>query len=211
MGRPVSQEGISFPLIRSWIENCSENHNETCALSMDIEGFSEFLQISSELLLIYVQDGCITQVQEPCDYVALSYVWGQCTSIQLTRANKDTLAIPGGLMSILGDLPQVIQDAIEFTTRLGERYLWIDSLCIIQDDDTMKSKIIGNMNLIYHYALLTLFAATGVDANSGLPGLHPGTRPLEPAMATIGPGLGLLYPLSHASLEKSVWASRGWT
>jgi hypothetical protein len=210
-GRPLNHDGISFPLIRSWIEICSENHSDSCQLSMSIKEFSEFLQISSEILLVDVQDNCITQVQEPCDYVALSYVWGQCKSIQLTRANKEAMTVPVSLMSILEDLPQVIRDAIEFTKRLGERRLWIDSLCIVQDDEAMKANIIGKMNLIYRYALVTIIAATGLDANAGLSRIRPARHTLVPEMAFIDSKLGLIHPSSHTSLRNSVWASRGWT
>jgi hypothetical protein len=105
----------------------------------------------------------------------------------------------------------VIQDAIDFTKQIDQRYVWIDGLCIVQDDDEMKASIIGKMNLVYRHAFLTLFAATGDDANSGLAGFRPKSRPSTQAIATIAPDLALAYPLSHASLEKSVWASRGWT
>jgi hypothetical protein len=121
------------------------------------------------------------------------------------------LTTPGGFAAIFEEFPPVIRDAIEFTKRLGEKYIWIDSLCIVQDDDEVKSKLISKMNLVYKHAFLTLFAATGEDANAGLPGLRPGTRHRKQAIASIGPGLDLVYPLSHANLGRSAWASRGWT
>ena len=135
----------------------------------------------------------------------------RCKSIQLTPGNKEALATPGGLAAIFDELPRVIQDAIELTKRLGEKYIWIDSLCIVQNDDGVKSKLISKMNLVYKHAFLTIFAATGEDANAGLPGLQPDSRRPLQATASIGPGLGLVYPLSHASLGMSAWGGRGWT
>ena len=105
----------------------------------------------------------------------------------------------------------VIRAAIEFTLQLGEKYLWVDNLCIVQDDTDLKSNVVKKMNLVYENAYLTLFAAAGEDASAGLPGLRPHTRNIDQEIATIGPDLTLTYPLSHASLQESVWASRGWT
>lgn len=62
---------------------------------------------------------------------------------------------------------------------LGERYLWVDVLCIIQDDEKSKALFISQMDIVYHHALLTIVAMSGQDANSGLPGLRPFTRPQQ--------------------------------
>jgi len=207
MGRAVDKEGIPFPLVRSWIQECCESHIDTCEIS---DG-SEFEQIASELLVIDVQNSCIVRIFGSFRYLALSYVWGRCKSIQLTLGNKEALATLGGLAAVFDELPRVIQDAIELTKRLGEKYIWIDSLCIVQNDDGVKSKLISKMNLVYKHAFLTIFAATGEDANAGLPGLQPDSRRPLQATASIGPGLGLVYPLSHVSLGMSAWGGRGWT
>jgi hypothetical protein len=62
---------------------------------------------------------------------------------------------------------------------LGERYLWVDVLCIIQDDEKSKALFISQMDIVYHHALLTIVAMSGQDANSRLPGLRPFTRPQQ--------------------------------
>jgi hypothetical protein len=62
----------------------------------------------------------------------------------------------------------MIADAIHFVRQIGERYLWIDSLCIVQDDTSQKHGLINNKDLIFSSALLTIIAATGRDANAGL-------------------------------------------
>lgn len=54
---------------------------------------------------------------------------------------------------------------------LGERYLWVDALCIVQDDNASKQSMIERMHVIYQNAFLTLFVATGTDANAGLSGV----------------------------------------
>lgn len=60
------------------------------------------------------------------------------------------------------------------TRLLGIDYLWIDSLCIIQDDIDDWAKEASRMHSVYHNAYLT-FAATG--AADGSEGLFPPRRP----------------------------------
>lgn len=72
------------------------------------------------------------------DFIALSYVWGPETSKPPYTTTLENVLIhrnPGGLERCLDQLSTVVQDAIELVRRLGFRYLWVDSLCIIQNSD----------------------------------------------------------------------------
>jgi len=73
-------------------------------------------------------------------------------------------------------IPTVIQDAIHFVAALNERYLWVDSLCIVQNDMDMKHHQILQMGAIYNGAVASLVGVVGINANSGLAGVRPGTR-----------------------------------
>ena len=64
-------------------------------------------------------------------------------------------------------LPQSLRDAITSTRELGIPYLWIDSLCIIQDSDEDKSVEISKMPQIYKDAVVTLSAAVASDCGQG--------------------------------------------
>jgi Heterokaryon incompatibility protein (HET) len=75
---------------------------------------------------------CIVPASSPCRYQALSYVWGRTPMLQLLASNLDALSKPGSLD--IKSLPYTIQDAIIVTRKIGESHLWVDSLCIIQDD-----------------------------------------------------------------------------
>ena len=68
-----------------------------------------------------------------CRYVALSYVWGRSTKSFLTlkRENITTLNQKNSLKGVI--LPQTVKDATYLCKDYGERYLWVDSLCIVQD------------------------------------------------------------------------------
>lgn len=65
-------------------------------------------------------------------------------------------------------IPKVFQEAIEFTQKLGIRYLWIDSLCIIQGDLDDWRREAANMPQVYQNALLTIAATDSSDGSEGL-------------------------------------------
>lgn len=66
----------------------------------------------------------------PVGYTTLSHCWGSHQPLSLTRANFSSFSSE----SAVERLPKTYQDALVVTLSLGYRYIWIDSLCIIQDD-----------------------------------------------------------------------------
>lgn len=67
----------------------------------------------------------------------------------------------------LGTLSQTVQDAILVTRKLGVRYLWVDALCIVQDDESSKNKEIDRMGKVYANAVLTISASSSQSAAEG--------------------------------------------
>ncbi|KAK0645793.1 hypothetical protein B0T16DRAFT_146810 [Cercophora newfieldiana] len=74
-------------------------------------------------------------------YVALSYVWGDAHSLKTTKWNVGQLQQDGALRMWQHFIPRVIGDTMDFTKRLGVRYLWVDSLCIVQDDENLRQGV----------------------------------------------------------------------
>jgi len=97
-------------------------------------------------------------------------------------------------------------------SRIGERYLRVDSLCLVQDDGADKADSIKHMDLVYEGATLTNIAASGTDNNAGLPGLHPGSRHLDQLAFEIKPGIRLVTvsPL-YKLLRSTQYITSGWT
>ncbi|KAM5349700.1 hypothetical protein ACJ41O_006205 [Fusarium nematophilum] len=65
-------------------------------------------------------------------------------------------------------LSKNFQDAVVATRALGFRYLWIDSLCIIQDSKEDWDIESARMELVYRNAACTLSASKSADGNGGL-------------------------------------------
>lgn len=89
-------------------------------------------------------------------YIALSHCWGTDRHIVTNRANLQSHKLMVGF----GQLPKTFQDAVIFARALGIHYLWIDSLCIVQDDVQDWKNEAGKMASVYRDAYCTI-AATG--------------------------------------------------
>ncbi|KAL7800319.1 heterokaryon incompatibility protein domain-containing protein [Trichoderma ceciliae] len=216
---------LDLQWVRRWMYMCEVDHGEACRRA-DVEWSHK----SDTIRFIDVKRRCVVTLHNvylsECRYVALSYVWGGPQRERLELSNIDTLAQPGSLSR---KLPQTIEDAILLTDSLGIVHLWVDALCIVQDDDADKKIQIGSMGQIYGFALLTVVAASGSSVHSGLPGLRADTRSLSQeevivssSLGTDGagnaiPGLSLmttldpLYNPNEHYLERTPWNGRGWT
>ncbi|KAF1847837.1 HET-domain-containing protein, partial [Cucurbitaria berberidis CBS 394.84] len=99
-------------------------------------------------------------------YCALSHCWGSADKrpLMTTRAN-----LQHHLVEILFDqLPKTFQDAVMLVRGIGIEFLWIDSLCIIQDDAQEWQSEAGNMGAIYSDAALVIAAAGSRNSTEGL-------------------------------------------
>ena len=97
-------------------------------------------------------------------YVALSHCWGLPDKTFITT--HDTIAKMKAGFAI-GQAPATFRDAISITRLLGFRYLWIDSLCIIQRDPADWRREAARMGSVYNNASLTIAAANAKDDNDG--------------------------------------------
>ncbi len=99
------------------------------------------------------------------EYLCLSHCWG--TDGKPLETKRDTLGeFQRGIQ--WERLTKTFQEAIIFTRKLGIRFLWIDSLCIVQDDKDDWARESGMMADIYENATLTLAAASSIDSYGGL-------------------------------------------
>ncbi|KAK0616577.1 heterokaryon incompatibility protein-domain-containing protein, partial [Immersiella caudata] len=191
---------------RKWAEHCETNHSEHCSIRSSRRVAPQMLR------LIDVVDNTIAEGVESPKYVALSYVWGTVPNFRLTSANKARLMRPGAINDAWAHLPMTIQDAITTTRKMGVRYLWADSLCLLQNDQEDLRQGVEVMDLIFEQSWLTIVGACGHDANAGLIGTSPGDRNPEPLAREVRPGvfMGVYFDVD-AYLRRSVYESRAWT
>ncbi|KAI1173824.1 heterokaryon incompatibility protein-domain-containing protein [Nemania sp. FL0916] len=105
-----------------------------------------------------------TAIPSRTQYLTLSHCWGKCQTTRLLTDNIEEYK-----QSIVYEvLPQSFQDAIRITYDLGFEYIWIDSLCIIQNSQEDWLSNSCKMDRIYRYAACNLVASAARDSNEGL-------------------------------------------
>ncbi len=174
--------------------------------------------------ILELHDAHLAELQ----FVALSYVWGTTQPVRLLKATRDDLQKSGALSQL--QLPRTVSDSMSLVELLGFRYLWVDALCIIQDDPDDHHYQIANMATVYSMAFLTVIAASGENSSAGLPGLGSSRRLHEqkaimvvPSSETV-PGLSVINTLKthprhwnqrftrgQEDADSSKWSQRAWT
>ncbi|RSL89534.1 hypothetical protein CEP52_014868 [Fusarium oligoseptatum] len=214
-GRPVEQHGGTLTAIsraRKWLNECNEHPScspgETPLPSRVID-----VGVDTNSPHVKLRE---TEVHERGKYISLSYCWGdapECSTTKATLADRKH-------QIMISDLPKTHQDAIKLARELGVRYLWIDSICICQDDRENWERESANMLSIYHNAYLTVSASRAKDNSEGLFGERPAREYVELAYTSgdlQGQALAFNLPLheeaisnDHIALPSEPLSDRAW-
>jgi heterokaryon incompatibility protein (HET) len=140
--------------IRDRLKICQEHHHECTSQEVPIlphRVIDVGAEDSSTSARLFINDS-----QQRGEYTCLSYCWGGPQDVSTTTATLEqySICLPSD------ELPQTIRDAINITRSLAIRYLWVDALCILQDNTDDKSVEIGEMGRIYRNAMVTIAAAS---------------------------------------------------
>lgn len=138
-------------------EECRESRqNYLPTRLLDLQAF----QGSADVRLVALK------LEHPeAEYITLSHCWGPPARYPIT-SRKDTLEQRMTRISF-DHLPQTFQDAVSITRKFSLRYLWIDSLCIIQDDEEDRAREAAAMAKVYGGSLCTLSALNAEDSTKG--------------------------------------------
>ncbi|KAJ4305540.1 hypothetical protein N0V90_001071 [Kalmusia sp. IMI 367209] len=197
---------VDYALVNYWLRRCSEYH-EHCHVTRS-QGRKDI-----RIRLIDVVDQCVVHGTLANRYFALSYVWGGIERLKATKDNIKELEQKDALRMRSASIPRSVLDAMTFVARLSQRYLWVDSLCIIQDDRAEKHDQIALMHEIYTSAYATIVQHSGCDANAGLPGVREGSRSLIATKTHVNDRI-LIAKANYSTpkvLSSSVHSTRGWT
>ncbi|KAI1504032.1 heterokaryon incompatibility protein-domain-containing protein [Biscogniauxia marginata] len=192
--------------LQKGLRKCKELHGSKCQVTPP-EHIPDFWVIDT-------QENYLVPGNSVNKYAALSYVWrsplnarsnqAPAERLMLQRNNLDSFRKPGFLSSESGvtdKLPEVIRDSIDFVQQSGVRYLWVDCLCIAQNDETTDGNVLS-MREIYSGAYFTIIAAA---TSSGSYGLGTNVKRVQNEKGV--PDAGSL----HGALLTTHWATRGWT
>lgn len=201
---------MNYDLIKEWLERCTTRHADKCSKA------TKMLLAPLEIDLIDVHTRKIVRKSTSERYIALSYVWGKGSELRLRTSDMQdtekkespasTQERPKRKRSQLPSfIPQTMEDAMIFTRRLGEQYLWIDLFCIDQNDQEQMRQQIDAMHNIFSSAFLTLLNVDGEDADWGLPGVS------RPMLQTSQPSVQTSHGTITASFLYSIWHNNGST
>lgn len=208
----LSDEGIST--INGWIKNCT--HYEECtSLPTRLIDVDDRSGLQNPRLVLTEDHAPLVPSADAWRYIALSYVWG---SEPPKTTTKESLSARTTEIDF-ATLPQHFKDAILLSRRLGINYVWIDSLCIIQDDLDDWEKESAEMFDIYRQAYVTFIALNGESCHDGFLRRVPQPHPYAVIPYTLPSGITVNYCLRESTrddrLRNEIWASkwgtRGWT
>ncbi|KAF2200144.1 hypothetical protein GQ43DRAFT_87898 [Delitschia confertaspora ATCC 74209] len=188
---------------KAWLRECSAehqscNHHESDTKSLPtrlLEIFSPELPESSVRLVT------TTNATSFNEYAALSYNWTETSTTALTTSNVDSLL--QGLP--LDALPKEIKEAVAACIQLGLRYIWVDSLCVIQDSEEDRLRECCAMASVFRNAVVTI-----VSGNSSKPDSHivieTGMQNVTGVIRSSSIATSTISSLSHNDLLSSLGA-----
>lgn len=208
LARIPTESGFDMKQACRWLDLCQMNTEGPCNAPAPRP---------SDLFAIDLVSMSICCLPENSQYVALSYCWPSTPYLTLIRANREELFQHNALLNAMDKLPGTIQDALKCAQQLRFRYLWIDALCIIQDDDNHKIKQLRQMDRVYSCATLTIVCAYPVprdapDPCSGLPGFEK-SDPKRKRYPHMIKGLRMVVASEgpYLALDRARWSTRAWT
>lgn len=161
VSNPASDHGLS--ILRNWIKDCNEHHDCISPVTtLPTRVLDVTASRAGNLIKLLETQG------QSGRYIALSHCWGTSHRLKLTSTTRQSLTHGFSI----NDLPLTFRDAALISRKLSVYYLWIDSLCIIQDDADDWRRKSSKMADVYANSYLTIAAASSTDDSSGF--LHGG-------------------------------------
>jgi len=153
----------NFKLASRWLNECLKHHSMCTISTLPTSPLpSRVLDVNSQLTPSKL--ALVSSKGRHGPYLTLSHVWGK---IQIITTTKATLS--QRLAGIeLADLSRTFRHAVRFARAINVRYIWIDSLCIVQDDLKDWEAESQKMGEYYTNSLLTVAAVGSSDGNGGL-------------------------------------------
>ena len=174
---------LYFKLLREWLRKCDQNHK--CNRQTQSQHWltrqtqsrhwltrqTQSQHWPTRVVFVGGPDPNKLILQEQVsgeDYLVLSHCWGNptdedrkrfCTTLENYHDRKEGFSY--------NDLPKTFQDAVRVTRELDKKYLWIDSLCIIQDNKEDWKREAKRMEHVFASAYCTIAASSASNWRDG--------------------------------------------
>ncbi|KAK1637532.1 hypothetical protein BDP81DRAFT_460224 [Colletotrichum phormii] len=196
-------------LLKQWLHSCDLTHN-ACnrhAAQEDLGMPTRLVKVTEPIQVL----NCSTMGPSSCQYIALSHCWGQLKKHERFCLYRDNYSQLQEHVDF-DNLPKTFQDAITVTRGLGIDYIWIDTLCIIQDDKTDWERESTKMEEVFSAAYCTISAAS---AKSSLDGFLSDRAPRPSVHLRVKDLPDVLYVCAHIDnfhqdVELAEINRRGW-
>lgn len=147
--------------VMCWLRNCKEQHPECGNLRWSSSHPTRLVHILSDSKVELIH--CVPTADKDIEYAALSYSWGDWNhllegekkEIDDGKTTKSNLQYRSQSFAS-SELPTTIRDSITLMYRLGIEYIWVDTICIIQDDSEDWKQESARMHEVYGNACFTL-------------------------------------------------------
>lgn len=145
-----------YELVSKWIGACVHHHTGCQQASTILP--TRIMDVSSEDPFLVESNGLVAP------YMTLSHCWGSKETLTTTTATLQSRH----QRIRLSEFPLTFRDAILLTRKFGIRYLWIDSICIIQDSEEDWDAESRQMKEYYRNSYLTISALQSPDSHHGI-------------------------------------------
>ncbi|KAK2612607.1 hypothetical protein QQS21_001379 [Conoideocrella luteorostrata] len=206
------QEGLQ--LGRAWLHNCIANHKSCGPRQPETWLPTRILDVGS------VDDPTVrlvlsSSLDMDTQYAALSHRWGADKSFVLNSANITVFqqALP------ISEISATIRNSIVVTRAIGLRYLWADSMCIVQDDPSDWARESASMAKVYGLSTCTIAAANSGCGDTGFFATRNQYR-VRPCLVPSPFKTGSKYSfyirsqylnrIHDREVKNSPWYNRGW-
>ncbi|KAE9982747.1 hypothetical protein BLS_005489 [Venturia inaequalis] len=195
-GKLPNRNWIDSGLPKLWKEECLKHHGDEC--ERPLKRYT--IPNTTPTWLVDVYELRLVSGRPELPYVALSYRWGQTAGLRLQNASIVDFQKSFTLPHLDNRIPHTIRNAMDVVKLLGERYLWVDTLCISQDDTLTKSREIDLMGAYYANAIVTIVAADGEDADYGLRGFEGLSQKRDLDLDALAVDFGKEYKLVNTDI-----------
>ena len=203
----------SMENLKTWVQNCQDNHMD-CTKPASLLPY-RILQLTKTRFSGKIKVRLLQDVRKKEEYACLSHRWDQSTlRCRTTRSNltEHLETVPWTL------LPKTFKQAMKVALELGLRYIWIDSLCILQGDTEDWKVQAARMCNIYQNAFITIAATSSLNSDVGM--FNKISKiPISPSSCSMSQSKAYLKTSPHHTLD--LWSgdaswntfpllTRGW-